>query len=250
MKKLIYLLSISSVMMLFTSCFEKLDNWYSETAAYDGRFVVAKTCEEYPEYNTVIEDGDEIMIYNSAANVANEIIIDTHLDDFPVKGKFKVEGNPAEFKAGQSVANISRSAEFSHFDDDMYMVNAEGAPTAYPSALGTPDGLGEAYDAIQIYSKLSLEKGKITPQGAKTIGGNTSDGVYLEVTLYSEFLVIESYELPKEKWTDPAVPEYSWRVKEGSRRNADEWDEHWTLEGYRYTGFPEDLGTQPPIIKK
>jgi hypothetical protein len=250
MKKLIYLLSIFSVMMLFTSCFEKLDNWYSETASYDGRFVVAKTCEEYEDDNTAIEDGEEVMIYNSAANVANEIIIDTHIVGFPIKGKFKVDGNSLAFKAEQPVANISRSAEFAHFDDDMYLVNAQGTPIAYPSDLGNPEGVGEEYDAVQIYSQLSLGKGNITPQGAKTIGGNTSDGVHLEITLYSEFLIIESYELPKEKWIDPAVPEYSWRVKEGSRHNADGWEEHWTLAGYRYTGLPEDLGINPPIIKK
>jgi hypothetical protein len=68
--------------------------------------------------------------------------------------------------------------------------------------------------------------------------------------MYFDYLVIESYETPQDTWSDPATPEYAWRIKEGSRVNADGWEEHWTLSGYRYTGLPEDLGNKPPIIEK
>jgi hypothetical protein len=68
--------------------------------------------------------------------------------------------------------------------------------------------------------------------------------------MYSGFLVVESYEISSAQWTDPSVPEYDWRVKEGSRRNADGFEEHWMLAGYRYTGLPEDIGAKPPITVK
>jgi hypothetical protein len=247
MRKLIYLLSISFVMVFFTSCFEEIDNWYSETAGYDGRFVVAATCEEYSSDDTAIEDGHEVLIYNSAANIENEIWIDTHVAGFPVKGKFKVTGSSLEFKAEETADNGSRSAGIS--DDDFYILE-DGIPVAYPSDLGAPDGLGEEYDAVQLYARLSLEEGKIIPKGATTIGKNISDSVSLKTTMYFDFLVVESYQIPQEEWVEPETPEYDWRIKEGSRHNADGWEEHWTFTGYRYTGFPEDGNPVPPIIEK
>jgi hypothetical protein len=253
MKKIFGLLSIASLMMIFTSCFDKIDNWYTETSSYDGRFVVSKTCEEYDDDNATIADGQELMIYNSAANVANEIIIDTRIavnladenPGFPVKGKLKVTGNSLEFKGDAAVDNISRT-ELS--DDDYYIIF--NGHYYLPSDLGSPDGLDEEYDAVQLYARLSVEEGKIIPGGATTIGGNISDKIYLETTMYFDYLIVESYETPNSTWADPAVPEYDWRVKAGSRTNADGWEEHWTLEGYRYTGFPEDIGATPPIITK
>jgi hypothetical protein len=233
-------------MVGFTSCFEEIDNWYTNTESYDGRFVVSKTCEEYSSDDTAIEDAEEVMIYNSAANVANEIIVDTHIAGFSIKGKFGVTGSSAEFKAGEPVNNISRVEEVN--DDDMYIIF--GGNYYYPSDLGDPEELGEEYDGVQLYARLSLEEGKITPKGATTIGGNQSDGVYLNITLYSDYFVVESYETPQDTWDDPTIPELAWRIKEGSRENADGWEEHWTLEGYRYTGLPEDIGALPPIIVK
>jgi hypothetical protein len=246
MRKLIYLLSISFVMVFFTSCLEEIDNWYSNTSTFDGRFVVAATCEEYSSDNTTIEDGNEVLIYNSAANIENEIWIDTHVAGFPLKGKFKVIGSSLEFKAEGTTDNSSRSAEIS--DNDFYIIYQ--GEYYYPSDLGTPDGLGEEYEAVQLYARLSLEEGKITPNGATTIGKNISDAVSLKTTMYFDLLVVESYQIPQEEWVDSEIPEYNWRIKEGSRHNADGWEEHWTFTGYRYTGLPEDGNLVPPIIEK
>ena len=257
MRKLIYLLSISSVMMLFTSCFEKIDNWYTNTSSYDGRFSVAVTCEEDEDYDRDIRDGYELWIYNSAANVEDEIIIDTQVavyidedgeieeEGFPVRGKFKVTGNPLNFQGGSESVNLYSSSELN--DDEYYLII--GGRFYSPSDL-EDDDVGEEFDAIHLYARVSLEEGKITPLGATTIGGNKSDGVSLKITTYCDYLIVESYETPQDTWADPEEPEYAWRVKEGSRTNADGWEEHWTFDGYRYTGYPEDLGGQPPIIVK
>ncbi|MEL7589583.1 MAG: lipid-binding protein [Prolixibacteraceae bacterium] len=245
MRKLAYI-GISSFVLLFTSCMEEIDNWYTNTSDFDGRFVVATTCEEYSSDNTTIADGNELMIYNSAANIENEIIIDTHVAGHAIKGKFKVTGNTAEFTAAEVADNLSRSSGLS--DDDFYVLK-NGAPDKYPSGLGDPESAGIEHEGVQLYSRLSLGNGKIIPKAATTIGGNVSDSVYVETTMYFDLVTIESYQIPEADWSDPNEPEYDWRVKAGSRTNAAGWEEHWTLAGYRYTGFPEDVNPKVPIIE-
>ena len=238
MKKLIYI-SILSIMVLFTSCFEDKDNWYSETSSYDGRYVVAQSSEESDD-DTVIEDGNELMIYNSAADIENEIIIDFSIAGNPVKGKFNVSGTSANFStSGTVVKNLSRTVLE---DDDYSLTKEDGTSTNnHPSDLETPTVAGTEYTGIQIYARLSLEEGKVIPEGATTIGGNVSDSVYVKVTAYHDYLIIESYQLPEDEWDSPETPKFGWRVKDGSRTNADGKEEHWTLSGYRYTGLPEDI---------
>ena len=282
MKKSILILGFISITMLFTSCFEKLDNWYTNTFDYDGRYTVAQTySEEMSSINkildswgedlfddkTSIEDGSELWIYNSSANKADELIIDTHLSfslveaPFPVKGKFKITGDPSNFKGQGNVLNLASSTEINYHDDgeffiiyhdvvDEYYEPGYIFSVLYRPTNGLPDALGDEWDAIQFYTRVSMEECKITSLGATTIGGNKSDAVNAKITTYCDFLIVESYQTAKETWADPEVPEFDWRIKEGSRKNADGWEEHWTLSGYRYTGYPEDLGIIPPIIVK
>lgn len=256
MKKIAYCLALTLVAVLFTSCFEDKDNWYTNTKEYDGRYSVAITCDEYSNLDKTVRDGHELMIYNSAANVENQIIIDSYVaidaeegTKFHIKGKFDVEGNTSAFKATTATSNISRSAEVK--DSEYYLVDDEGVPVDYPSSLGKPDAAGEEYKGLQQYARVSIDEGKILPKGATTIGGNVSDSVYLAITTYADYLVIESYQLPEGSWAVPGVAEFGWRVKDGSRVNADGFEEHWKFKGYRYTGFPEDdPSTLPPITEK
>jgi len=246
MKKLIYLFSISFVMILLTSCFKDLDNWYTETAGYDGRYAVAVTCEEYDDDNLTIEDGEELMIYNSAANVANEIIIDTHIaDGYAIKGKFNVSGSPADFRGTAESPNVIYSSAISNANNYYFIYNGN---YYLPSQFGAPDELGEEYEGIQLYSRLTLESGRITSLGATTIGGNKSDGLDIKITAYTDEFIVESYQTPQDTWADINEPELAWRIKAGTRMNADGWEEHWTFNGYRYTGYPEDIGATVPVI--
>ena len=246
MKKLIYLFSISFVMIFFTSCFEEIDNWYTETAGYDGRYQVAVSCDEYDDDNLAIEDGEELMIYNSAANVANEIIIDTHVAGYAIKGKFTVSGSPADFKGTAESVNVLYTSELINSNNYLFIYNGNYYT---PSGFGPPDELGEEYEAVQLYSRITLESGKITSLGATTIGGNKSDGVNLKITCYFDEFMIESYETPQDTWDLPDVPELAWRIKAGTRKNKDGWEEHWSFNGYRYTGYPEDIGAPVPVIE-
>ena len=261
MKKVKYFLTLPLITVLLSSCFKDIDSWHTNTSAYDGRFSIAVTCEEDNKYNAVINNGLELWIYNSAANVENEIIIDTKVavvfDEkgeiaeagFPIKGKFKITGEPSGFKGEDKAWNILGGTELNNKE---YSLIINGLLQTPSSSFLNDSNVGEEFDAIQLYARISIEECKITPQGATTIGGNKSDGIYLKITTYCDYLVVESYETPQDTWANHNKPEYGWRVKEGSRANADGFEKHWTLEGYRYTGYPEDMVSQPqpPIIEK
>ncbi|MCL1936891.1 MAG: hypothetical protein FWF52_00655 [Candidatus Azobacteroides sp.] len=238
MKKIIYLLYIPIFMML-TSCFEKIDNWYTETSALDGRYVVAATCEEYSADDAPIEDGNEVMIYNTAANVGDEIWIDTHVAGESVKGKFKITGDAAGFKAANDAQNVSTTTLLIDTED----YGPIPFEDIYAEYFRVPTTAGQLIDGVQLYTRITLVEGKIIPKGATTIGGNISDSVYLKTILHSDYIQFVSYQLPEGEWEKEDVPEFGWKLKEGSNTPADEdgWDETWTLSGYRYTGLPEDF---------
>jgi hypothetical protein len=237
MKKIMYLLSIS-ISVMFTSCFEKTDNWYTETSLLDGRYVVATACDEYDSDNTAIEDGVEIMIYNTAANVSDEIWIDTRIANEPVKAKFKFTGDASYFTDSLDIAeNISSGTFYIDTDYGLAPFTAD-----YAEYFRVPTAAGELNDGIQLYTRVTLKEGKIIPKGATTIGGNVSDSIYLKAVMHSDYVEFISYEIPEDDWEIEDVPEFGWQLKAGSNTPADDddWDETWTLSGYRYTGYPED----------
>ncbi|MDR0566297.1 MAG: hypothetical protein LBG47_04565 [Prevotellaceae bacterium] len=238
MKKFIYALSIFAGMAVLASCYNEMDSWYSETFEYAGRFVVATTCDEYEDDNTSIEDGLEVMIYNTASNVANEIWIDFAVAGSPQKGKFKVTGTPAEALCSENAENISSSSY--SIDTDYGLAPFDPSYAAY---FRVPTAAGERNDGIQQYTYITLDVLKILPGAATSIGGNTVDSIYLKVTLHHDYMEFESQQTDPKTWEDPSIPEYEWVIKPGTNTPADpdEWDEHWTLAGYRYTGYPEDL---------
>ena len=243
MKKIIFL--ITAGVLVMTSCKKDEIGGTATEKLYSGEWVVAQTCKEYSDDDTAIEDGRKLIVANSAANVENEIIIQTNissdLDGIPlaVRGKFKLNGNPTEFKGENAISENYVANKIPNANTKDYFIIFNG--NFYPvKAIGSPDGLGEEYDAMQLYVRFSLDKGNIIKDGAKTIGGYKQDAISVELTFYHDEVVIESYETDKKTWKDPNVPEYDWRVKDGSRKNSEGAEEHWTLKGYRYTGFDND----------
>jgi len=245
MKKIIFVILAIGVLFL-TSCKKDEIGGTATEKLYSGEWVVATTCDEYDDDDTTIEDGKKLMIANSAANVEDEIVIVTSISydlnsspaPFPVRGKFKLNGSPSSFKGTVEQNNLAANMVLNPrhyavlYNGRMYLL----------SAIGEPDEAGEEWDGIHLYTRMTLDEGKITPNGAKTIGGYTQDAISMKVTMYHDLVVIESYETPKSTWDDENVPEFDWRIKEGSRTNAEGDEEHWTLEGYRYTGFDNDEG--------
>jgi hypothetical protein len=242
MKKIIYLASIFSVALMFTSCFEKIDNWYTETSPYDGRFVVSATCDEYSSDDVPLSDGMEMWVFNTANNTPNEIWIDNFsIAGFHMKAKLNVTGDASSFKT-------DADTKLFYDSETTYVLDNNGNPVAYyPPAA--PTVAGTTIDCVTLYTRISVDSAFVTKAGATTPGGNKSDSVYMRTTLYHDAFQAESYQTDASTWANPLIPEFDWRVVDGSVGNADGWEEHWTLSGYRYTGFPEDIGKNPPIVE-
>lgn len=89
--------------LMLTSCYKEIDNWYTETSGTDGRwYVVIDAVDEKGE--VVIEDyynkgRIEIYTYNTANNKSDEMWIDdlNHFWEFKIKAK--VDQNSLTFSA-------------------------------------------------------------------------------------------------------------------------------------------------------
>jgi hypothetical protein len=226
--------------MTLSSCQNEIDNWYSEAFDYSGRFVASTTCEEYSDDDTSIKDGNEILIYNSAANVKNEVWIDAQVAGAHMKGKFTLSGDASSFTSASGTAKNVNSSVY-YIDTDYGLVPFS---SSYANYFREPTAAGQINDGVQLYTRITLEEGKILAKSATTIGGNVSDSVYIKCVLHHDQVQFVSHAIPDYLWETPGVPEYEWKLKENSNSfdaewDAD-WDEHWTLSGYRYTGYPED----------
>ena len=205
MKNLIVLISaFFSCAMFLSSCHEDVDNWDSATLDYSGRYVIKLLSEDgqevYLDY-----DGTEIQIYNTAANVANEIWLDDMKALFPLKSKFFLEGTPAGFSSAQLA--------YEQLTDNLYSYELPG---------DTPEADGESVTEERYYLRAAIYDGKITKGGYTTKGGNLTDAISFKIKIYSGTATFTSYILPESVQYDP------------------ELDETYLVEGYRYTGFDED----------
>lgn len=207
-------------MLGFTSCFEELDNWESETFEYSGRYIIKLMSEDMQD---TYVDGSEIQIYNTADNVQNIIWLDDHEDVFPLKSKFQLTGDATSFK--------SSSDDFETLDNNIY--STEDLPSPAPTAIGQNVTEDEKW-----YIKATLLEGKIIPGAATSVGGNVTDSLYIKIKLYSGTATYTSYEIPEALRADPKVPEFKWRFT--SATHNPDMDEVYVIGGYRYTGMPED----------
>ena len=234
MKKVVLYLSIVAWMV---SCNEGLDNWYSETSKYDGRFVVSSACQEFPSKGAIIEDGNEIYLYNTAANIANEIWLEDVSGKFPLKSKITLNGTPENFSGTAKVKNENKKYFIFNEENDEYVEFTPGNSADFPEATA----VGQLCDGYQEYAEMTLDEGKIQLNGATSPGGNKVDGIQLKFTLHTDNVKFISALVPEDDWADEDVPEYEWKLQSGSNSPAPNKVEHWTLTGYRYTGYPEDL---------
>lgn len=148
MKNLIVLISaFFSCAMFLSSCHEDVDNWDSATLDYSGRYVIKLLSEDgqevYLDY-----DGTEIQIYNTAANVANEIWLDDMKALFPLKSKFFLEGTPAGFSSAQLA--------YEQLTDNLYSYELPG---------DTPEADGESVTEERYYLRAAIYDGKSLKEG-------------------------------------------------------------------------------------
>lgn len=207
--------------LLFTSCEQEVEVWDSETLDYSGRYVIKLMSEDmsevYSGYN-----GSELMIYNTSANVANEMWLEDMKQLIPLKSKFFFTGSPAAF---QSV-----NTEFDKLTNNLLAISV---PTAAPTVEG------QTKEEERNYLRAAVMEGKIIPQVVTTKGGNTADSLFVKVKLYSGIAAFKSQKKPEKEWANPTVPEYKWILSSVSYDAAK--DEVLVIGGYRYTGFPEDF---------
>ncbi|MDR2042720.1 MAG: hypothetical protein LBP98_10500 [Tannerella sp.] len=236
MKRTIYWGMVACAFLTLASCDNELENWNSATYAYDGRYVVAAVCQEKPSKNAIIEKGNEIYLYNTAANIANEIWLEDVSGKFPLKCKLQLNGNPANFSGTATAENVQSKYFIYNAEADAYVEFADANAGDFPAA----GAAGQSADGTREYVRITLEEGQIQPASATTVGGNIADGIALKFTLHTDLVKFVSYELPAEEWSDPSQPEYGWQLVPNSNTADPGKDEHWTLTGYRYTGYPED----------
>jgi hypothetical protein len=209
-----------------------LDNWFTETFDYAGRFTTGIECIQYPPYPPIegevyydihdaVAEGIEFQIYNSAANVADEIWIKDIVEFFPFRAKFKITGTPAAFKSAADGENQHEE-----------LIELPNNP---PTADNQTDIVWWGYRHV------SLDDAKIIKDGATTIGGNITDSISFTVTLKSGTVEVKSVKTDEETWVDPATPEYVWEVQRNTYQHDPSADEIWRMFGYRYSGFPEDM---------
>lgn len=223
MKNIIYILSILFLTLTVSSCTEDLEIWDSETLDYSGRFVFKLMSEDMAD-TYVDYDGSEIQIYNTVENKANVIWMDDHGDIFPLKSIFQLSGTAASFKSvTEDFAQITNTN----------ILSTEDLPTPAPTAAGQTVTEDE-----KSYVKAAIMEGKIIPNAATSIGGNTADSLYVKIKLYSGTATYTSYEISEVLRADPLVPEFRWRFT--SATHDPSLDEIYVIGGYRYTGMPED----------
>ena len=220
MKKIGLYITLSSLILIFSSCMKELDSWNSETFEYSGRFICKLMSEDMQD---TYAEGSEIQIYNTADNVQNVIWLDDHEDMFPLKSKFQLTGDATSFK--------SSSDDFATLDNNIY--STEDLPSPAPTATGQTVTEDEKW-----YIKATLLEGKIIPGAATSVGGNVSDSLYIKIKLYSGTATYTSYEIAEALRADPKVPEFRWRFT--SATHDPSMDEVYVIGGYRYTGMPED----------
>lgn len=222
MRRILYLLSIFAV-LLFISCMDEKDNWYSATFEYSGRYVFKLISEDMTE--TYIDyEGQEIQIYNTVENVANKIWLEDGGDIFPIKNIFTLTGDASSFK--------SVSEDFAQLNYNIFSIDE--LPKPNPTAAGQTVEIEE-----KEYIKAAVLEGKILPGAATSIGGNKTDSLYIKIKLYSGTATYESYEILESLRKDPEKPEFAWKFKSAVHDSS--LDEIYVIAGHRYTGMPEDM---------
>jgi hypothetical protein len=218
------------------SCQNEEDNWYSETFDYSGRFVIGVYAEDGTEI-VPVETRNELQIYNSAINTADEIWIDVvkGWTACPLKGKFNITGSAETFSANRT-ENIKSS--------NMYIETAEYGLIPFKdiflAVFPEISAAGQKNDGVQEYTSFAVTEGKILQQSATSPGGNTVDSIYLKITLYNDNIQFVSVETDPETWADSEIPEYEWKYDPSSNSYNQALTTTFVIKGYRYTGYPED----------
>lgn len=194
----------------------------SATLDYAGRFVMYDLNGDGADLSGYL-GGEELRIYNTAADVATEIWLDDAQHFFPFKAKLSISGSPSNFASTAPGVNI--------------IAISENVP-------GTVLGAGVRDTVLAMSGKyacpveVSIASAQIVKGGAQSIGGNTADALNIELKLSYGYIVYESVVKARNLWADSTVAEYGWEYRAAIPVHSN--DETYTIKAYRYTGMPED----------
>ncbi len=206
------------------SCKEDVENWDSQAIEYSGRYVIKILDADAKE--VLVDYGKaEYRIYNTSADKKDMIWIDDAGDNghskLPIKEKFTLMGMPSAFSSNTAFDKLNNN------------LNAVEAPEAKPTAEN--ETKVEERDNI----RFAILEGKILPKAATSVGGNTADSIYLKLKCMSGTAKFKSLLKDKAEWKDPDVKEFKWKLESVTYDKSK--DETYVIQGYRYTGFPEDV---------
>ncbi|MBN1988538.1 MAG: hypothetical protein JW783_04015 [Bacteroidales bacterium] len=222
MKKILLYIALAIGATSLISCQEELEIWDSAVLDYSGRFLFELQDETGTATLVGFDDAQQIYIYSTASNVANEVWIEDVDHLFPFKCKQRLTGNANSF--------ASASLDFNNLENNLLAIE--------PPTTSKPLGLGETVIVDRDYIRVAIEEAKILKGAATTVGGNVADSLYMKVRLYCGSVTFASYKLPQSLWADPEVEEFGWELESVTYDNT--LDESYVIAGHRYTGFPED----------
>lgn len=207
--------------LLLTSCDEDVEVWDSETLDYSGTFFWELYNEDMTAKFIEYDHAIQLLIYNTADNVDNQVWMEDTDHVFPFKSKFTFTGN------SESFASTTES-----FDD------LENNTLAIEEPSTAPTGTGESITEARDYIKTTVLEGKILPNAATTTSGNPVDSIYVKIKLLSGTVSFTSFEIDESLRADPEVVEYGWKYSSAAYDNT--LDETYVISGHRKTGFAED----------
>lgn len=207
--------------MLVSSCSEEVDVWDSETLEYSGTYFWEQYDEDMTTKYVEYDHSVQLMIYNTAANVENEVWIEDTDHVFPLKSKFSLTGNSESF--------VSTTEDFD---------SLEANTLAIEEPATAPTGTGEEITEDRDYIKATILEGKILPDAGTTTSGNPVDSIYIKIKLLSGSVKFTSYEIDESLRADPEIAEYAWEYDSATYDNT--LDETYVISGHRKTGFAED----------
>jgi len=219
--KLFLVATVMIVGLSFTSCDDEIEIWDSATLDYSGTYV----CEVQLEDGTVISgynDSRKIDLYNTDANVADQLWMTDHGKYLEITSKLFLTGDPSSF--------ASKSLNYDDLELNHAMVKV---PSTKPTAAGETT-VKNIWGA-----KTALVEGKILPKGMTTAAGNVADSIFMKFVFMYGDVTFKSQEVPEAYRANPDVAEFEW-IFDSSVYDATSTDETYVYSGYRYTGFSED----------
>lgn len=221
MKKNILYISLFFFTLTMSSCKEDVEIWDSNTLGYSGTYFWELFSEDMTDVYVGYDHDVQLMIYNSSANVENEVWIEDTDGVFPLKSKFSLQGTPESFS--------SVSMDFADLIND---VNAIVVPDDKPT------GLSQEVTEDRDYIRNAILEGKILANAGTTISGNPVDSLYIKIKLLSGTVTFTSKAVPVELRADPEVEEFAWEYSNATYDNT--LDETYVISGHRKTGFSQD----------